>query len=507
MKKKPWSGRFLKDTDRLVEEFTASIPFDRRLYKYDIRGSIAHVRMLSKVRIISEEEAEKIVGGLKEIEGEIEEGRFKFSTELEDIHMNIEHRLIDKIGEMGGKLHTARSRNDQAALDLRLYLRDEIRDIGDLIRSLQKAIIKKAKENIDCIMPGYTHLQPAQPVLFSHYILAYYEMLQRDVERMEECFERVNVMPLGSGALSGTTFPIDRKYVARLLDFPRVTENSIDAVGDRDFVIEFLSVAAILMMHLSRLSEELVLWSTREFGFVELPESYCTGSSMMPQKKNPDVPELIRGKSGRVYGSLISILTMMKGLPLAYNKDMQEDKEALFDAVDTLKGSLRIYRGLIDGLIVRPEAMKDAAEKGFLTATDLADYLSRKGMPFRDAHEVVGRVVRYCLNKKKNLSDLTSKELQGFSPKFDEDAMKEVFLDQAIKRRDQRGGTAKNRVLQRIREIERMVKIFFLVLTLGLSLISFSGCGRKGDPMVPEPPAKMQNNTTQFVGALNGGKR
>ena len=458
MKKKPWSGRFEKETDKLVEEFTASISFDKRLYKYDIEGSIAHCMMLAKCKIIKNGEAEKIIKGLRDIKKEIDVGRFKFDIALEDIHMNIERRLIDKIGTVGGKLHTARSRNDQVALDIRLYLRDEIGEIVSLIRGLKKSIVKKAKGNIDVIMPGYTHLQMAQPVLFSHHLLAYYDMFDRDEDRFLDMLKRVNVMPLGSAAMAGTNYPIDRKYVAKLLQFPAVTTNSMDAVGDRDFSIEFLSTSAILMMHLSRFSEELIIWSTSEFGFIELDDSFCTGSSIMPQKKNPDVPELVRGKTGRVYGNLMSLLTTMKSLPLAYNKDMQEDKEPLFDTIDTVKASLLIYSKMIGTIKLNRDRLGEAVFQGFMTATDMADYLVMKGLPFRDAHEVVGKVVSFCIKSHKLLSDLTFHELQKFSKSFKKDIFSFIKTEKSVDRKDVIGGTSKRQVLRRITEIEKDFK-------------------------------------------------
>ena len=460
MKKKPWSGRFEKETDKLVEEFTASISFDKRLYKYDTEGSIAHCMMLAKCKIIKNGEADKIIKGLRDIKKEIDSGRFKFDIALEDIHMNIERRLIDKIGTVGGKLHTARSRNDQVALDIRLYLRDEIGEIVSLIRGLKKSIVKKAKGNIDVIMPGYTHLQMAQPVLFSHHLLAYYDMFDRDEERFLDMLKRVNVMPLGSAAMAGTNYPIDRKYVAKLLQFPAVTTNSMDAVGDRDFSIEFLSTSAILMMHLSRFSEELIIWSTSEFGFIELDDSFCTGSSIMPQKKNPDVPELVRGKTGRVYGNLMSLLTTMKSLPLAYNKDMQEDKEPLFDTIDTVKASLLIYSKMIGTIKLNRDRLGEAVFQGFMTATDMADYLVMKGLPFRDAHEVVGKVVSFCIKSHKLLSDLTFYELQKFSKSFKKDIFSFIKTEKSVDRKDVIGGTSKRQVLMRIAEIEKIIKGF-----------------------------------------------
>lgn len=460
MKKKPWSGRFEKETDKLVEKFTASISFDKRLYKYDIEGSIAHCMMLARCKIIKNGEANKIIKGLRDIKKEIDGGRFKFDIALEDIHMNIERRLIDKIGNIGGKLHTARSRNDQVALDIRLYLRDEIGEIVSLIRGLKKSIVTKAKGNIDVIMPGYTHLQMAQPVLFSHHLLAYYDMFDRDEERFLDMLKRVNVMPLGSAAMAGTNYPIDRKYVAKLLQFPAVTTNSMDAVGDRDFSIEFLSASAILMMHLSRFSEELIIWSTSEFGFIELDDSFCTGSSIMPQKKNPDVPELVRGKTGRVYGNLMSLLTTMKSLPLAYNKDMQEDKEPLFDTIDTVKASLSIYSKMIGTIKLNRDRLGEAVFQGFMTATDMADYLVMKGLPFRDAHEVVGRAVSFCIKNNKLLSDLTFYELQKFSKSFKKDIFSFIKTEKSVDRKDVIGGTSKRQVLKRIAEVEKIMKGF-----------------------------------------------
>lgn len=458
MRKKPWSGRFEKETDKLVEEFTASISFDKRLYKYDIEGSIAHCMMLARCKIIKNGEANKIIKGLRDIKKEIDGGRFKFDIALEDIHMNIERRLIDKIGTVGGKLHTARSRNDQVALDIRLYLRDEIGEIISMIRGLKKSIVKKAKGNTDVIMPGYTHLQMAQPVLFSHHLLAYYDMFDRDEERFLDMLKRVNVMPLGSAAMAGTNYPIDRKYVAKLLQFPAVTTNSMDAVGDRDFSIEFLSASAVLMMHLSRFSEELIIWSTSEFGFIELDDSFCTGSSIMPQKKNPDVPELVRGKTGRVYGNLMSLLTTMKSLPLAYNKDMQEDKEPLFDTIDTVKASLLIYSKMIGTIKLNRDRLGEAIFQGFMTATDMADYLVMKGLPFRDAHEVVGKVVSFCIKNNKLLPDLTFYELQKFSKSFKKDIFSFIKTEKSVDRKDVIGGTSKRQVLKRIAEIEKGFK-------------------------------------------------
>jgi argininosuccinate lyase len=451
-KDKLWGGRFTQPTDKFVEEFTASIDFDKRLYHQDIRGSIAHARMLGKQKIIPMADVERIIHGLQEILRQIEAGEFDFSVSLEDIHMNIESRLSAKIGEGGKRLHTGRSRNDQVALDIRLYLRDELVEISAYLDLLIDSLLYQAEANLGVIMPGYTHLQTAQPILFSHHMLAYVEMFKRDKGRMEDCLRRMNVMPLGAGALAGTTFPIDREHVAELLDFPEVTRNSLDSVSDRDFALEFLSAAAIVMMHLSRFSEELILWSTSEFKFIELSDGFCTGSSIMPQKKNPDVPELVRGKTGRVYGNLMALLTVMKSLPLAYNKDMQEDKEPLFDTIDTIKGSLKIFADMIREMRVNAETMRSAAAKGFSTATDVADYLVRKGMPFRDAHEVVGKSVAYCIAGKKDLPELSIEEWRSFSDKIDSDIYDAITLEASVNARQATGGTALERVKE---EIER----------------------------------------------------
>ncbi|SNB47227.1 argininosuccinate lyase [Geobacter sp. DSM 9736] len=449
---KLWGGRFSQPTDKFVEEFTASIQFDKRLYSQDIRGSIAHAEMLGRQGIISAADVEAIVGGLREILDQIEQGTFDFSVSLEDIHMNIEARLSEKIGEAGKRLHTGRSRNDQVALDIRLYLRDEIAEITSYLDLLVDSLLFQAEKNINVMMPGFTHLQTAQPILFAHHMLAYVEMFKRDKGRMEDCLKRVNVLPLGAGALAGTTFPIDREFVADRLGFPEVTRNSLDSVSDRDFALEFISAASILMMHLSRFSEELILWSTSEFRFVELSDSFCTGSSIMPQKKNPDVPELVRGKTGRVYGNLMALLTVMKSLPLAYNKDMQEDKEPLFDTIDTVKGSLKIFADMIREMRVNADRMLQAAGGGFSTATDVADYLVRKGVPFRDAHEVVGKVVRYCIDEDMTLEELSLAEWQLFSMQIQEDIFAAITLEASVNARSATGGTALERVRQ---EIER----------------------------------------------------
>jgi argininosuccinate lyase len=452
-KPKLWGGRFSSATLPSVEAFTASIDVDARLYRHDIRGSIAHAKMLAKQRIIPASDARKIVRGLQAVEREIDSGKFAFSQADEDIHMNIERRLTELIGAAGGKLHTARSRNDQVALDMRLYLRDEVKNVINELRGLQRQLALVAKRNLDVIMPGYTHLQRAQPVLLAHHLLAYVDMLERDSERFADCSGRINVLPLGSGALAGTTFPIDRAYVAKLLGFPRVSKNSIDAVSDRDFLLEFLAAASILFVHLSRLAEELILWSSQEFGFIELPDGYCTGSSMMPQKKNPDVPELIRGKTGRVFGHLHSLLTIMKGLPLAYNRDLQEDKIPLFDTVDTVEASLKIMGEVIAGMRVRRERMLTAVKDGYMNATDLADYLVERGMAFRAAHEVAGKVVQYCVMETKRIEELSLAELKRFSSKFDKDVYRYISAEAVVGRRRALGGTAKRNVVRRLKEL------------------------------------------------------
>jgi argininosuccinate lyase len=441
-KEKPWGGRFTESTDAFVESFTASIGFDHRLYRYDIAGSIAHARMLAHVGIISEAECKRIIDGLEDIRADIERGDFAWSVALEDVHMNIEARLIERIGEAGKKLHTGRSRNDQVATDLRLYLRDEIDVLCVELDRLQSALLELAEREVDTIMPGFTHLQVAMPVSFGHHMLAWIEMLERDYQRLLDCRRRLNVMPLGAAALAGTSFPIDRAYTARLLGFDAPAANSLDAVSDRDFVIEFCSAAALMMMHLSRFSEELILWSSAQFNFIELPDRFCTGSSIMPQKKNPDVPELVRGKVGRVIGHLVSLLTLMKGQPLAYNKDNQEDKEPLFDSVDTLKGSLRVFADMMPALELNREQMTRAARQGFSTATDLADYLVRKGIPFRDAHETVGRAVRHGVESGRDLSDMTLEELQGFSSSIGADVFEVLTLEGSLAARNHPGGTA-----------------------------------------------------------------
>ncbi len=455
---KLWGGRFTKNTDRLVEDFHSSISFDQRLYRYDIAGSIAHARMLGETGIIEPAEAHAIITGLQELLAEIEAGKIQFSVDAEDIHMNIETLLTAKIGPVGKKLHTARSRNDQVALDTRLLLKDEIRRTQELLLGLLDVLVNLADKHKDTIMPGYTHLQLAQPITLGHHLLAYAEMFKRDFERLEDCYERTNVMPLGSGALAGTTFPLNRQMVAEELGFARVSENSLDSVSDRDYIIEFLAAASLIMMHLSRFCEEIILWASNEFAFVEIDDAYSTGSSIMPQKKNPDVAELIRGKTGRVYGNLMSLLTVMKGLPLAYNKDMQEDKEALFDSIDTIQKCLLTFTPMLETLIFRQEKMYEAARKGFSNATDLADYLVRKGLSFRDAHHVVGALVRYCLSQGKALEDLSLEEfrkgclvVQEDSCLFIQDDVYEALkLENVVGRRQTYGGTAPLQVAQAV---------------------------------------------------------
>ncbi len=452
---KPWAGRFNAPTDAFVEAFTASVDFDRRLYRYDIQGSIAHATMLARQGILSAAERETIVTGLEAVRARIEAGDFDWSIPLEDVHMNIESALTADIGEAGKKLHTGRSRNDQVATDVRLWLRDEIDIIrGEIVR-LQWALLDLAEREAETILPGFTHLQVAQPITFGHHMLAWLEMLERDRERLADCRRRMNVMPLGAAALAGTTYPIDRHYTAKLLGFDRPAENSLDAVSDRDFAIEFTAGAAILMMHLSRFSEELILWSSAQFGFVELSDSFCTGSSIMPQKKNPDVPELVRGKSGRIFGHLMGLLTLMKSQPLAYNKDNQEDKEPLFDTVDNLKGCLKVYADMMGNVTCNRERMRAAAKQGFSTATDLADYLVRKGIAFRDAHEIVGKAVALGVREGRDLAELSLAELQGFSSEIGEDVFAVLTLEGSVAARDHIGGTAPAQVraaIERARE-------------------------------------------------------
>ncbi|CAO1668737.1 argininosuccinate lyase [Salinicola sp. NYA28a] len=441
-----WGGRFSEPTDAFVAAFTASIPFDKRLYHHDIRGSIAHATMLARVGVLTDDERDSIIDGLKAIEAEIERGEVEWSIALEDIHMNIEARLTDKIGITGKKLHTGRSRNDQIATDIRLYLRDEIDAVAAELSRLRSGLIELADREADTIMPGFTHLQTAQPVTFGHHLLAWQEMLTRDHERLLDCRKRVNVLPLGAAALAGTTYPIDRHVTAELLGFDRPAENSLDAVSDRDFAIEFTAFASILLMHLSRMSEEMVLWASAQFDFVDLPDRFCTGSSIMPQKKNPDVPELVRGKAGRVYGHLMSLLTLMKSQPLAYNKDNQEDKEPLFDTLDTVKGCLRAFADMAPALVAKPDNMLEAARRGFSTATDLADYLVRAGVAFRDAHEIVGKAVAYGIEQRKDLSEMSLAELKRFSDVIGEDVFEVLTLEGSVAARNHIGGTAPDQV-------------------------------------------------------------
>ena len=445
---KPWGGRFHEATEKMLEEFSASVHYDHRLYRQDIAGSKVHARMLARQGIISDKDAEEIVNGLVEIEEEIASGKFNWSPELEDVHMNIEQALVKRIGEAGKRLHTARSRNDQVAADIRLYLREEIDRLDRLLSLLQKALLHQARTHQDLILPGYTHLQRAQPILWPHHMLAYFEMFSRDRDRLQDCRKRVNICPLGSAALAGTGFPIDREYVAEELGFQGITANSLDAVSDRDFIVEFLAAAGIIMAHLSRMSEELILWTSAEFGFVDLPDGFCTGSSIMPQKKNPDVPELVRGKAGRVYGHLISLLTVIKGLPLAYNRDLQEDKEALFDTVDTVCASVEIMAALVAKLVPRKEHISRIVTQGFLTATDLADYLVKKGMPFRQAHSVVGKAVSQCISQGKELTDMSLEDLKAFSSLIDEDIFEVLSIEGSVGTRRCPGGTAPERVAE-----------------------------------------------------------
>lgn len=441
-----WGGRFSEAVDAFVARFTASVNFDQRLYRQDIRGSLAHAAMLAEVGVLSRDECEQISAGLRAIETQIATGDFEWSETLEDVHMNIEARLTDAIGAVGKKLHTGRSRNDQVATDIRLWLRDEIDQISALITLLQAGIIKLAESQADTIMPGFTHLQTAQPVTFGHHLLAWNEMLQRDHGRLIDCRQRLNQSPLGAAALAGTTYPIDRHATAAALGFDRPTENSLDSVSDRDFAIEFCAFASILLTHMSRMSEELILWASAQFQFIDLPDRFCTGSSIMPQKKNPDVPELVRGKTGRVNGHLISLLTLMKSQPLAYNKDNQEDKEPLFDAVDTVSDCLRAFADMVPNIQPRSAEMYEAARRGFSTATDLADYLVRRGLAFRDSHEVVGRAVAFGVEQRRDLSEFTLAELQQFSDVIEKDVFDVLTLEGSVAARDHIGGTAPNQV-------------------------------------------------------------
>ena len=450
MSDKLWEGRFTEHTDRAVELFTSSIDVDKRLYAYDIQGSIAHCRMLAKASIITQEESTRLIEGLGIIQQEIQRGDFEYDHSLEDIHMHIETRLFQLVGKTAQKLHTARSRNDQVALDSRMYLRDHTRAIIRLLLRLQETLVRLAENTMDVIMPGYTHLQRAQPVLLAHHFLAYYEMFQRDADRFADCLKRMDVMPLGAAALAGTTYPIDRSVTASLLHFSEISENSMDAVSDRDFMLEFLSAASICMVHFSRLSEEMILWSTQEFGFIELPDSFATGSSIMPQKKNPDVAELVRGKTGRIFGNLIALLTLMKSLPMAYNRDMQEDKPPVFDTIDTLSACIDIYIRMLPLIRFRRDRMLTATSTGFINATDLADYLVVHGVPFREAHGCVGRAVGYALSQEKELHELTLIELQSFSPVIGEDVFQVLTPESMINRRISYGGTAADNVRRAI---------------------------------------------------------
>ena len=457
IKDKPWGGRFSESTDAFVEEFTASINFDKRLYKHDIQGSRAHAQMLGKVGILNNTEVEQILSGLDAIEKMADNSELEWKVSLEDVHMNIEARLTDRIGIAGKKLHTGRSRNDQVATDVRLWLREQVDGISHELRRLQRALVEVAEREVDTILPGFTHLQVAQPITFGHHMLAWFEMLQRDWERLQDCRKRINVMPLGAAALAGTTYPIDRDYTAQLLGFDRPARNSLDAVSDRDFAIEFNAAAALIMMHLSRFSEELIIWTSAQFDFIRLPDRFCTGSSIMPQKKNPDVPELVRGKSGRVFGHLFALLTLMKSQPLAYNKDNQEDKEPLFDTVDTLLGSLRAFADMMPHVQPKKDKMRQAAMQGFSTATDLADYLVRKGLPFRDAHEVVGKAVALGVATQRDLSAMTLGELQSFSSVIEEDVFTVLTLEGSVAARDHLGGTAPNQVRKQVEIAKQLI--------------------------------------------------
>ena len=455
---KLWAGRFQKETDTLVNDFNSSIAFDARMYKEDIAGSIAHAAMLGRQGIIEEHEAEKIIDGLKAILADIEANKVEFSLENEDIHMNIETLLTQRIGDTGKRLHTARSRNDQVAVDFRLYVKQEIPKIIGMVLELEKVLIRKAEANLDTVMPGYTHLQRAQPTTFAHYMMAYANMLRRDVTRLEDCLERMDECPLGAGALATSTYPVDRFQTAAALGFAKPTDNSMDSVSDRDFAIEFLSACSILMMHLSRFSEEIILWCSWEFKYVELDDAYSTGSSIMPQKKNPDVAELVRGKTGRVYGSLITLLTVMKGLPLAYNKDMQEDKECVFDAIDTVELCVPVFAAMLDTLTVLPRNMRSAASGGFINATDCADYLVKKGMPFREAYMIVGRLVNMCIKSGETLDTLPLKDFRSISNLFDADVYQALELKTCVNGRTVYGGPASDSVKQQIANIKAFME-------------------------------------------------
>lgn len=448
---KLWGGRFKKGIDSLTNDFNSSISFDSRLYKYDIKGSIAHAEMLGQCNIISIEESEQIINGLKGILSDLEDGKIEFDWECEDIHTNIEQLLISRIGPAGKRLHTARSRNDQVALDFKMYIKDEIINIKTLLLKLEKVVLSKAEENVDTLMPGYTHLQPAQPVTFAHHLMAYFEMFKRDIERLSDCYKRTDIMPLGSCALAGTTYNIDRDFVAQKLGFQGITNNSMDGVSDRDYAVELLSSLSIIMMHMSRFCEEIILWCSQAYSFMELDDGFSTGSSIMPQKKNPDIAELIRGKTGRVYGNLMGLLTVMKGLPLAYNKDMQEDKEAVFEGIDTAKICIMTFIPMLDTIKVKNENMKKACNFGFLNATDAADYLVMKGVPFREAHEVIGKLVLYCLENSKSLEDLTIEEYQSICKVFSQDIYDSIDIGTCVRNRKTHGGPSQIMVMEAIK--------------------------------------------------------
>ncbi len=455
MSDKPWDGRFAEGTDVSVEAFTSSIQVDKRLYPYDIEGSIAHCRMLAKVGVITDDEASQLVQGLGRIKRDLDHGKFEFDDSLEDIHMHIEARLLQDVGKVAQKLHTARSRNDQVALDTRMFLREATDRVITGLRQLCRILIELADAHLDTVMPGYTHLQRAQPVLLAHHWMAYYEMFSRDAERFNDGLARTNVMPLGAAALAGTTYPIDREYTAQLLDFPRISANSLDTVSDRDYIMEFLSAASICMVHFSRMSEEFVLWSTTEFSFIELPDAFATGSSIMPQKKNPDIPELVRGKTGRVFGDLVTLLTLVKALPLSYNRDMQEDKPSLFNSVDILLASIDIFCRMLPKIKINADKMRQAASIGYLNATDMADYLVGCGVPFRKAHDIVGKAVAYALDKHKELHELSLKELQQFSKAIHKEIFDHLTLEQMILRRLSAGGTAGQNVRAAIEQARK----------------------------------------------------
>ena len=450
---KPWKGRFTAETDALVEEYTESVSYDQRLYDVDIQGSKAHASMLAKVGVLTDAERDAIISGLDQILEDIEQGNFSWSRTLEDVHMNIEARLTEKIGEVGKKLHTGRSRKDQVATDIRLYLRQGIKGLSSEVLTLLESLLDLAEREYDTIMPGFTHLQVAQPITFGHHMMAWVEMLRRDLGRLSDCRDRMNIMPLGAAALAGTTFPVDRNYTAELLGFDAPAANSLDAVSDRDFAMEFMSSAAIIMIHLSRMSEELIIWSSAQFAFIDISDTYCTGSSIMPQKKNPDVAELTRGKSGRVIGNLMALFMIMKGQPLAYNRDNQEDKEPLFDSLDTVTAAVRVFAGMIPQLTVNSGAMYRAASSGFSTATDLADYLVRKDIPFRDAHEIVGKAVQAAEQAGYDLSNMPLESLQQFSRKIESDVYDVLTLEGSVRARDHVGGTAPQQVLAAIRKV------------------------------------------------------